>query len=130
MSNNLLTTFNDHLMEFIDDILRVFPNSVDVLATHKTISAIRKMNPKLIIKIWKKYIADKYMTQIENNDISFFVEKDYFEDLTNMGNSEQIVQSIDKLRDPIKQMTKEDQSKSMKYMYNLSKISVLYNSQV
>ena len=130
MSNNLLTTFNDHLMEFIGDILRVFPNSVDVLATHKTISAIRKMNPKLIIKIWKKYIADKYMTQIENNDISFFVEKDYFEDLTNMGNSEQIVQSIDRLRDPIKQMTKEDQSKSMKYMYNLSKISVLYNSQV
>lgn len=130
MSNNLLTTFNDHLMEFIDDILRVFPNSVDVLATHKTISAIRKMNPKLVIRIWKKYIADKYMSQIENNDISFFIEKDYFEDLTNMGNSEQIVQSIDRLRDPIKQMTKEDQIKSMKYIYNLSKISMLYNSQV
>jgi hypothetical protein len=130
MSNNLLTTFNDHLMEFIDDIQRVFPNDVDILTTQKSLSAIRKMNPKLVIKIWKKYIADKYMTQIENNDISFFIEKDYFEDLTNMGNSEQIVQSIDRLRDPIKQMSQEEQAKSMKYIYNLSKISILYNSQV
>ena len=130
MSSNLLTTFNDHLMEFIDDVQRVFPNSVDVLATHKTLSAIRKMNPKLIIKIWKKYITDKYMSQIEKNDISFFIEKDYFEDLTNMDNSEQIVQSIDRLRDPIKQMNEEDQAKCMKYIYNLSKISMLYNSQV
>ena len=57
--SNLLTAFNDHFVEFLTDIQRVFPDDVDVLTAKNALLAIRKTNPKMIVKIWTKFIVDK-----------------------------------------------------------------------
>ena len=126
MSNaNLLTIFNDHFVEFITDIHNVFPEDPDILTAKNALVSIRKANPRLIVKIWIKYVADPYHDRIIAGDLNFFIEKDYSHDLTKNGNSDQIMESIDRLRNPVKQMDPENQKKTMKYIQNLCKISAL-----
>jgi len=77
-SQNILSAFNDHFVEFITDVHTVFPENADVLTAKNSLIMIRKANPKMIIKIWKTNIVDKYRNQIENGDISFFYRKRLF----------------------------------------------------
>ena len=125
MSANLLTVFNDHFVEFISDIHSVFPEDADILSAKNSLIAIRKANPKLIVKIWIKYVVQPYQEQILAGDVNFFIQKDYSSDLTKAGNSDQIMQSIDRLREPVKNMDPENQKKTMKYIQNLSKIALM-----
>lgn len=125
MSANLLTVFNDHFVEFISDIHSVFPEDADILSAKNSLIAIRKANPKLIVKIWIKYVVQPYQDQILAGDVNFFIQKDYASDLTKAGNSDQIMQSIDRLREPVKNMDPENQKKTMKYIQNLSKIALM-----
>lgn len=127
MSINYLTIFNNHFNEFFDDIHNVFPDDPDILTAKNSLSAIRKANPKLLVGIWLSYIYFKYKEQIDAGDINFFLEKDYSEDLTNMS-SKKVMEAIDRLREPVKAMNLEDQQKVMKYIQNLSKLAMMYES--
>ena len=125
MSANILSAFNDHFVDFLTDIQRAFPDDVDILAAKNSLLQIRKMNPKMIVKIWKTFIVDKYKSEIEAGSIEFFINKDYSSDLVVADNSDKIMASINRLREPVKNMTAEDQAKTMKYMQNLSKLAML-----
>jgi hypothetical protein len=125
MSNNILTAFNEHFIEFVNDIQNVFPDDHDILVAKNSLLAIRKANPKLIVKIWNSYIVNKYKTQIEKGDITFFIEKDYSQDVSSVEYSDKIMESINRLREPIKNMTLENQMKTMKYIQNLTKLAAL-----
>jgi DNA polymerase/3'-5' exonuclease PolX len=123
--SNILIVFNDHLFEFINDIQNVFPEDVDILTAKNTLMAIRKTNPKMIVKIWKTFIVEKYNEQIEAGDIGFFLNKDYSSDVSNFQYSDKIVESINRLRAPINNMNPENKLKSMKYIQNLTKLAKL-----
>jgi len=122
-NTNLLTIFNDHFVEFLTDIHNVFPDDADILTAKNSLIAIRKANPKLIVRIWLKYVANPYKERIIAGDVNFFVEKDYSKDLTRSGNAEQIMECIDRLRNPVKNMTPDNQAKTMKYIQNLCKLA-------
>ena len=122
---NILTTFNDHFVEFVNDVHTVFPEDVDILSAKNSLLAIRKANPKMIVKIWKAFIADKYAAEILSGNIDFFINKDYSNDLSKSQNPDKIMESIDRLRGPIKSMGPENQAKVMKYIQNLTKLSDL-----
>ena len=124
MSSNILSAFNDHFVEFISDIQLVFPDDVDLLTAKNSLIMIRKANPKMIIKIWKSHIVDKYTKQIEDGDLTFFMDKDYSNDIS--GN-EKIMEGINRMREPIKNMSKDNQDKSMKYIQNLTKLCAIYH---
>jgi len=121
--SNLITIFNDHFAEFINDIHSVFPDDADILTAKNALMTIRKANPKLLPRIWIKYVASPYHDRIVAGDINFFIEKDYASDLTKTGNPDQIMESIDRLRNPVKNMNSVNQQKTMKYIQNLCKIS-------
>ena len=125
MTTNFVTIFNDHFNEFVNDIQSVFPDDTDILTAKNALLAIRKANPKLIVRIWIKYVYNPYKEQIEAGDITFFLTKDYANDLARNDNSDKIMESIDRLRSPIKNMSPENQAKTMKYIQNLSKIAIL-----
>jgi len=125
MTTNLVTVFNDHFSDFVNDIQSVFPEDPDILTAKNALLAIRKANPKLLVRIWVKYISNPYKNQIESGDINFFLTKDYSSDLARNDNADKIMESIDRLRNPIKEMSLENQAKTMKYIQNLSKLAVL-----
>ena len=123
MSNNILTAFNDHFTEFVSDIQTVFPEDPDILTAKNALLTIRKANPKMIVKIWNTFIVGKYKGEIEAGNLEFFINKDYSGDVSTAQHSDKIMESIDRLREPIKQMTPEEQAKTMKYIQNLTKLS-------
>jgi hypothetical protein len=125
MTSNFVTIFNDHFNEFVNDIQSVFPDDTDILTAKNALLAIRKANPKLIVRIWLKYVYNPYKEQIESGNITFFLVKDYANDLARNDNSDKIMESIDRLRSPIKNMSPENQAKTMKYIQNLSKLAIL-----
>ena len=125
MASNFVTIFNDHFNEFVNDIQSVFPEDTDILTAKNALLAIRKANPKLIVRIWIKYVYNPYKEQIESGNIAFFLVKDYANDLARNDNSDKIMESIDRLRSPIKNMSPENQAKTMKYIQNLSKLAIL-----
>ena len=125
MSNNILTAFNDHFIEFVSDIQNVFPEDADILTAKNALIAIRKANPKMIVKIWNAYIVGKYRSEIESGNLEFFMNKDYSQDVSGASNSDKIMESINRLREPIKHMTPESQAKTMKYIQNLTKLAAM-----
>ena len=96
--SNILSAFNDHFIEFLNDVQSVFPEDHDILVAKNSLLAIRKANPKMIVKIWNTFIVGKYKAEIEKGDISFFINKDYSQDLVYAENSGKIMESIDRLR--------------------------------
>jgi hypothetical protein len=125
MATNLVSVFNDHFAEFVSDIQSIFPEDVDILTAKNALIAIRKANPKLIVKIWLKYVVMPYKAQIDSDDINFFISKDYSADLVRNDNADKIMESINRLREPIKQMSLDNQAKTMKYIQNLSKLALM-----
>ena len=83
----------------------------------------------MIIKIWNKYIVGQYKKEIENGDLTFFINKDYSKDLSSTDHSSKITEAINRLRDPIKNMGPENQTKTMKYIQNLTKLAFIYENQ-
>jgi len=132
-SSDILKGFNDHFAEFLDDINRVFPTNSDILKAKTAINMIRKANPKMLIMAWQTFIVDKYMDVIEKGDITFFIDKDYRDDINKLSSSNQdktnnILDTINKLRGPVRDMNSDDQQKAMQYIQNLCQLSNLYKT--
>ena len=122
----LLNAFTTQLFEFIEDIEFVFSEDSSIKRAKSALIMIKKVNPVLIIRIWYNYICSKYETEINQDNINFFVEKDYKKDLVYINYSDDIMNNIDKLREPVRNMSKENQEKSLRYIKNLCILSKLY----
>jgi hypothetical protein len=126
----ILTTFNKQFIEFIEDIQNVFPDDLEINTCKTALIAIRKTNPKLLITIVKNYLI-KYKTEINNENIDFFINNDYKNDIEENSSDNAtniyILEKIDKLRNPIKLMNEQNKKKISKYLINLLKLTELYN---
>ena len=125
MSSLVLQGFNKQLVELLDDIENVLPGDVDIKTVKNSLLLLKKTNPRKIIEVWKLYICDKYYQEIENNEMDFFINKDYNDDIA-LDNKSDAIKMIERLREPIKKMKEDDKVVVMKYILNLSKLSILY----
>ena len=123
----ILRAFNDHFMELVDDIIRVFPDNDDIKTLKTAFSRMRKINPKLILTAVQAYVLANYRKEIEAGNLEFFIEKDYSYDLSSIKNSKYIISKIEQLRNSVRQMNDDDKKNVVKYLHNLLKLSDLYN---
>lgn len=126
--STLLKAFNNHFFDFVDDIITVIPDNKDLVYGKKSLETIKKANPTIIIKVWYSMVYMPYKDVIESGNIEFFFEKDYKNEVSQLSNSDEIMKMIDKLRDPIRQMSDVNKEHSMKFIQNLSQLSGLYTS--
>tara|TARA_B100000767_G_C19584959_1_gene458958 strand:- start:132 stop:524 length:393 start_codon:yes stop_codon:yes gene_type:complete len=122
----ILSAFNDQFSEFVQDIHSVFPENNDLSTVKETLITLRKQNPRLVLLSFNEYVISQYRQQIEGGDINFFIDKDYKNDVSNVGSAKIILEKIDCLREPIRKMKTSEKSKVVKYMQNLVKLSDLY----
>ena len=120
--NFVLKTFNNHFKEFMDDIISVFPKELDLKTSRTFLSGIIKVKKRVAIKCWYDSIYKPYKKNIDKRDFTFFLNKDYSNDV----GSNSIVDGIEKMREKIKLLTEKSKEKSLDYVYNLSKLSELY----
>lgn len=124
--STVLKTFNAHFFEFLDDIIRIFPENNDIATARKSFDTIKRANPTIIIKVWGNYVYTPYKEVIDQGNIDFFFDKDYGSDLGSIANGKEVMRIIDTLRDPLRSMDVVNKQHSAKYLLNLSKLSALY----
>ncbi len=120
----VMKAFLNQFTDFVEDIQGVFPDNADIDSAKTALFLIKKTNPRILINAWATYIVEPYNDQIEKGDIGFFLDKDYTRDLEYMGNA--VMQKVDTLRGPIRDMGVDNQNKSMKYIQNLTKLAKLH----
>ena len=125
-ASTLLTAFNSQFTDLLDDITLVFPKDVEIATAKKSFGMIKKANPKMLIKVWHQVIVSKFGNQIESGDISFFISKDYSNEFKELEQNDKIMTHINRLREPVKNMSREDQQKTMKYIQNITKLCKIY----
>lgn len=123
----ILKSFNKQFFDFIEDVNRIVENNTEIENSRIYFNTIKKANPSMLLKIWHQFIFVPYQTQINEGDITFFLEKDYSQDLSQLQNNKEIVKIIDNsLRNPIYNMSDINKSHCMKYIQILCKLSDTY----
>jgi hypothetical protein len=122
----LLRAFNNQFFDFLDEIIRIFPENREIKDARTTFEFIKKANPSAIVKSWQIYVYAKYKDVIDQGNLDFFFEKDYADDLVYMANAKEIMKTIDIIRAPIKTMSDESKATSLEYIKILCKLSNLY----
>jgi hypothetical protein len=130
MSNksSIMRAFNTHFFDFMDDIISIYPENNEISSARVSFDTIKRANPTAIVKVWYLYVYSPYKEVIDQGNISFFFEKDYSGDLATLVNANEIMKIIDKIRKPIQGMDDANKEHTTKYIQNLSKLSVAYDS--
>ncbi len=126
--STILKTFNSHLMEFINDVIILMPEDLDLKTAATFLEGIKKVNPRLIITTWNNWVVSEYRNKIELGDFSFFEDKDYSRDMEGSSSEKKILEVIERIREDVKGMGKSNKNKTLKYMQNLTKLSDIYFS--
>lgn len=126
--STLNRAFNTLFFNFLDDISDIYPENPEITIARTSFETFKKFNPTIIIKVWYTYVYLPYIDVINTGNITFFFEKNYQDDLKYLANSKDIINVIDKIREPIRTMDDTNQQHSMKYIQNLSKLAASYNS--
>lgn len=132
MNNNntnslILKAFNKKFLEFIDDVILIFPDNKHIVNSREYFESIKQANPKLLVKIWHTFIWTPYHDKISEGDLTFFIEKDYSEDLSMMPNGDEILRVVNNsLRDPLRQMDEVNRGHCLKHFQLVSKLCEKY----
>ncbi len=128
---SLLKVFNNHLLEFLNDVKGVVRNQADLKSAIFFINTTKSLNAKMFIQGWYIYIYQKYLQEINKGDFSFFLNKDYSNDVnsTEAQDSNKVLEIINTVRKEMSNLNTVEQEKVMKYAQNLSKICGMYYTQ-
>jgi len=125
MNNSLvLSTFISQLDECLTDISAVYTEDKRFIRCKMYFDTLKQTNPRMILTTWKTMVADKYDEQIQKGDVSYFLEKEYKEELPVYNPT--IDQAIQDLRKAIREMSDVNKDKAIQYIQNLCKLSKLY----
>lgn len=122
---SLKELFCTQLVEFMDDIILVFPNNLDIKTGRTFVVGLISVSKKKLMGIWKTSIVDIYDEAIMNGNKNYFINKDYSYDL-GVGRTDKMMNIVEEIRLLIRNTSDENKDKAIKYLQNLSKICKLY----
>ena len=128
---SFVKVFNSQFQEFINDVQAVFPNDLNIKTAIFYTDKLITVNPAIIIKKWHENVARPYMNEIRNGDFSFFLSKSYNKDVgtSQEYNSENVIGAINLIKQKAQSMSDENKGKIIKYIQNLTKLSIMYMNQ-
>lgn len=124
----IMRAFNCLFIDFLDDIVSIFPENLDMKNSRDSFEMIKKMNPSIIIKSWFIYVYNPYNTYIEEGNIDYFLNKDYSDDLSSVQKPDELLKIIDKVRSPLKTLDENNKNICTEYLQKLNKLSLIYNN--
>ena len=123
---SILKAFTGHLMEFVTEIKKVFPEDADLRTGYFFLEGLVKVNPKSVILGWKECVNEPYKEEILRGDVDYFIDKDYDKDLEGSQNKGKLLKTIDSFRERVRNMGEDNKKKSIKYVQNLTKLCGMY----
>jgi len=124
----IMRAFNNMFTEFLDDVIVIVPENGDIKKTKLYFDTVRSMNPSIVIKLWFSNVYEPYRNQIDAGDIRFFINKEYEQDIHELQNASEVLQAIQKLKQPVREMSEANKAISMTYLQKLSQLSGLYQT--
>lgn len=123
-----MKAFNQLFFDFLANVIEIVPNE-DIIKSKYKFEMIRVANPTIIIKVWFSSVYSVYRDSIDRGNLSFFIEKDYQNDLVYLSktSSGEVLRIIHSIRMPIQSMSDDNKTCCMQYIQNLSQLSDLYS---
>ena len=126
----LLETFNNHFCECVNYVHGIYPDDTTINTMLKSLNVFLMISKKKIILFFKSNIVDLYSKQIEDGDMSFFINKDYNDDVSVVvDNNDFIINYINYIKSLVIGMNEEEQKNIMKYFKNLVVLCKLYHME-
>lgn len=116
--------FNQHLLDFLEDILIVLPNNKNIKLALESVRMLGKTKPKYIIENWK-YYYNIHKQDIKQKGILFYTEYDPESDIKN--ESYMFMKDIiSNVKESFIELSENDKDKTYRYIINLNKMVELY----
>ena len=112
---SFLRAFVDVVSRFNDELIDLYPNEIEFKTGRSAIILIKKTNPRMLFHIFKGYI-DPWREHIQNRDESFFIHKDFQEEVVNNQN---ILMLIERLKKNWNTIGEKNQATTWKYLDTL-----------
>ena len=122
MPQTLITLFNSHIIEFIDDLCNIIQDSDDLISIKSKIKKVILISSSKPIKLWNDSCS-KYNIEIENKNYNFFLKKSYIQDVKQ---DNFLFSLFEKYKTQLSNETTQNKEIIMQYIYNLHKISKMY----
>ena len=117
-NQSYLKIFITQLLNFIDDLILLYPSDNDFKLFKNGINLLNRTNPRKIVNLFREYV-DKYEQRIMSRDETFFLQNDYDE----IQKTENILESMNKLKNYWKDLNDSNKEKVWKYFEVLIKLS-------
>ena len=126
MSKDIFQQFNKVYFEFIS-FLKDHSNGDKLFnKLYQKIYIIKNTNIKLFIKVWYDSITLKYYQSILDENLSYFLNKDYNQDIDTIENSNDILRYIHYFKTNYNTFEKKNIDIFIQYMKELTQLSYLY----
>ena len=118
-----MQAFNVQLFQFLDNLLVLFPQNVNLRKGIKSLDTIKRMNPTLIVRVWYNQIYLPHRLQIEEYNIDFFSN-----DFTEIQSGKEIMHILDSLKKSIDIIDVTEKKNVLDQIFRISMLSKIYNS--
>lgn len=119
----LVRTFNDIFNEILTFVRELHPDNPHIIAGHTSFRRAISLNYTLLISQWYKWVYTPYKDNMETDGLDFFFAKEYHHDLDGMSNAGVILNTIEQLRDPLREMAPEHKTIIQTKLTHLNKLS-------
>jgi hypothetical protein len=98
MSPSPIGEFNKEYFEFLN-FIKEHIEDTSFKTFYRKNQIMKETNPKMFIRTWYNRIGSKYHEQVMERDISFFLNKDYNNDIADIGDSNQLLKYINTFKE-------------------------------
>jgi|TARA_Y100000389_G_scaffold152396_1_gene152379 hypothetical protein len=128
-TDKFYTIFNTKITEFLNDLIRLFPDDADFKMYKTAITLAKLADEKKPLQYYKKFVTEEYKEHIRNKNDKFFLDHDYKEILSDSELSNEInsgdfsSQIVDRLKGYWSQISDENKEIVWNYFTLFLKIS-------
>ena len=128
-TDKFYTIFNTKITEFLNDLIRLFPDDADFKMYKTAITLAKLADEKKPLQYYKKFVTEEYKEHIRNKNDKFFLNHDYKEilndsELTNeINNGNFSSQIVNRLKGYWSQISDENKEIVWNYFTLFLKIS-------
>lgn len=120
-----VSEFNKEYFEFLKFIKEHIEDS-NFKTFYRKNQIVRETNPKMFIRTWYECIGSKYHAQVMKSDISFFLNKNYEEDVSTSNESKKLLDYINKFKESYETLDEIVKSTFLYFIITLTDKSFVY----
>jgi len=118
--------FNKEYFEFLN-FIKIHIEDASFKTFYRENQIIKETNPKMFIRTWYDRIGSKYHTQVMQRDISFFLNKDYENDVIYAGSdSNMLLKYINKFKESYETLDEKIKETFLNFIISLTDKSFVY----